>query len=640
MQDRQKNYKNMEEFIKAESGGSFRGCVELANEVLNRTGHIPTVTNIARGAGYCAFYARLSETIGIRKFFDYSVDHYSGKGKPTHKILAYAALKLFPGNPSEEEIKDAIEKSIDENMEILERDRAFINDKENVKNTTLFLMKSLVSSLDKICELLGVSKNELSPIVEQQFMDYGLHIRGIPDLILESKEKKKAAVIEWKTYGSPEMRYEEAQVVAYSLLEASRLDRPDPRKAVQGTLEKDSHSIDVLPVVIKATLKSKLGPHPFLSGDFSEESYRDFSYLMDDVTLEAEHLTSLLANTSYFVNGKTEICNVTKTWGNKEYKVNLLRLTPNQFWKGSPSKQEKWPCRTRDGRPFCNLMDPCKFYFGKNLYEQDSVDRDMWLLRFKVFENKENSLLIYRALYDIFNLFRNHQYEADAFTHLSHGGGFIYSPGDFPNKKDNIPQIIISRSGRFRVETLDNLKIADNPNSLQLQGKRKLRDFEKDNKISFVIPDGKTVLLTMMDSWNPLLSISVFAKISEVKSSSGEIEYAIDVPSTVLDFQMSIFMEYLKKQGSPEKFLMFEVNADLTQMELNSIHALQMALHENLKNNSPISSGDSTLREEKTIYDLTENQEKEIENEGIDDPEVYGLVETLTKLVKRSSEKS
>ncbi|MDS0257476.1 PD-(D/E)XK nuclease family protein [Thermoplasmatales archaeon AK] len=633
MQGREESYGSLEEFIKSQMGGGYFGCVTLAKEVLQRTGHIPTVTNIARGAGYCTYYARLSESIGIRRFFDYSVDHYSGKGKAIHKILAYSALKLFPGAPNDNEIKDAIEKAASENREILSRDRIFKTDRENILDSAYLLLKSLVSNLDRICELLGINKLELSPIVEQQFLDYDLHMRGIPDLILESMTKKKAIVVEWKTYGSSEMRYEEAQAVAYSLLEASRLGYSDPRTAVLGTLSPDSHSVDVIPVVIKASIKSQLGPHPFLGGDFSKESHMEFSYLLDDVALEAEHLTSLLANTSYF--------DINKKGGDKEYRVNLLRLTPNQLWKGKPSKQEKWPCRSRDGKPFCNLMEPCKFYFGGSQYEHDSIDSDMWLLRFKVFENKENSLLIYRALHDIFKIYKGNPLEKDAFTHLSQGGGFIYSPGDFPIKKNGIPQIIIPEKNRFRVETLDELETVDVPYSLQLRGSRKLRDFEKDEKISFVVPDGKTVLLTMMDSWNPLLSISVFAKISEVKSVGEQIEYVIEVPSTVLDFQMSIFMKYLNMHIKTSKFLMFEVNADLTQMELNSIHALQYALKESLgKESKPSPDVNMTENERKIEEELLNAQEEQIREEEIEDTESYGLVDTLAQLVKRSSEKS
>jgi hypothetical protein len=640
MQERKESYRNMVEFIKSQMGGGYYGCVTLANEVLNRTGHIPTVTNIARGAGYCTYYARLSETIGIRKFFDYSIDHYSGKGKAIHKILGFSAIKLFPGSPNDENISEIIKQVADENKELLSRDKIFNTNKESILEQAFLLLNSLVSNLDKICKTIGIAKGELSPIVEQQFMDYDLHIRGIPDLILESMEKKKAVVVEWKTYGNSEMRYEEAQAVAYSLLEASRLGLPDTRTAVLGNLTSNNHILDVVPVVIKANIKSSLGPHPFLSGDFSESSHKQFAYLLDDVALEAEHLTSLLANASYFIQGKTNICHINKKWGEKEYKVNVLSLTPNQLWKGQPSKQEKWPCRTKDGKAFCNLMVPCKFYFGGEQYKKDEVDRDMWLLRFKVFESKERSLLIYRALYDIFKIFRGSQFEEDALTYLSNGGGFFYSPGDFPSKKNGIPQIIISGSERFRVESLDKLEIVDVPQSLQLRGTRKLRNFELDEKISFVVPDGKTVLLTMMDSWNPLLSISVFARISEVRSSSEQIEYVIEVPSTVLDFQMSIFMSYLKTLKTPLKFLMFEVVADLTQMELNSINGLQVALKNGLEQDSELQSDRNEIEaEEKNEEELLEHEKAKIKDEEIDDAESDGLIDTLSQLVRRSAKK-
>ncbi|CAC12519.1 hypothetical protein [Thermoplasma acidophilum] len=615
-------------------GGSY-GCVKMAEDTLNRTGHIPTVTNIARGAGYCAYYARLSEAIGIRRFFDYSIDHYSGKGKTIHKILGLSALKLLPGSPNEETIRNTVKEVVSENQELFENDKSFKESREGVQDLAVFLLNSLISNLDRICRLLGVDKEEIYPIVEQQLIDYDLHMRGIPDLILESMEKKKAIVVEWKTYGQNEMKYEEAQAIAYSLLEASRLGLNDRKAAVLG--DRISRNIDVIPVVIKANIKASLGPHPFLADDFSEESYRDFSYLVDDVILEAEHLTLLVSDTRSFGGGNNKLCYTDMSWGGKHYKVNMLRLTPDQLFKGSPSKQEKWPCRTKNGNSFCNLMEPCKFYFGRPLYEQDDVERDMWLLRFKVFENKERSLSVYRAIYDIFKLYRNSSYEEDAMTHFRKGRGFLYSPGDFPTKINDAPLIQIKNYEKSRVELLDKLEIPDS-RSLQLRGIRKLRNFEKDNKISFVVPSGRTVLLTIMDSWNPLLSISMFGIIFEVDSSEDQIEYDIRIPSTILDFQMIIFMSYLNVK-KPTNILMFEVGVDLTQMELNSINELQRTLKKRENEGELKLNKDELEKESKTEEQLIESEGKEIEKEGIEYAESEGLLETLASLVKRSAKK-
>lgn len=639
MKERQQSFKNMEEYIKFEMGGGYYGCITLAKEVLNRTGHIPTVTNIARGAGYCTYYARLSETIGIRSFFNYAIDHYSGKGKSIHKILALASIELFPGKPNEIQLKDTIKRVINENENQFSHDKEFSENKDALAEQAFFLLNTLISNLDLICKKLDVKKEELFPIVEQQIMDYDLHIRGIPDLILESQSKKRAIVVEWKTYGESEMQYEEAQAIAYSLLEASRLGISDPRQAIIGVPKGNTGVVDVIPVVIKANIHSQLGPHPFIREDYSIESLREYTYLVDDVMLEAEHLTTLLANANSFIQGKTNICDIKKTWNGKELKVNVLRLTPGQLWKGQPKKQEKWPCRTKTGKPFCNLMEPCKFYFGKEVYTQDSVDKDMWLLRFKVFESKENSLVIYRAIYDIFKIFKDSPFETDAFTHFSNGGGFYYSPGDFPIKKEGIPQVIIASEGRFRVECLDEIKIVENPNSTQLICIRKLRDFEKDEHITFVIPNGRTALLTLSDSWNPLLSTSVFIKISNINSSENQIEYVLEVPSTILDFQMYLFMKYLRKNTSHGKFMLFEVGVDLTQMELNSIHSLQKSIKEVSSDDKTFYLDKDEIVTESRLEEKLLDKEEKIDEEEDTDPEIEGVMEVLRQLIKRSSER-
>lgn len=199
--------------------------------------------------------------------------------------------------------------------------------------------------------------------------------------------------------------------------------------------------------------------------------------------------------------------------------------------------------------------------------------------------------------------------------------------------------MIIASEGRFRVECLDEIKIVENPNSTQLICIRKLRDFEKNEHITFVIPNGRTALLTLSDSWNPLLSTSVFIKISNINSSENQIEYVLEVPSTILDFQMYLFMKYLRKNTSHGKFMLFEVGVDLTQMELNSIHSLQKSIKEVSSDDKTFYLDKDEIVTESRLEEKLLDKEEKIDEEEDTDPEIEGVMEVLRQLIKRSSER-
>ena len=656
MKVRESSFRHVEELIKSEMPRGSYGCTTLWDQILKSTGHIPVSTNIARGAGYCTFYARLSETIGIKKFFsEHSVDYYSGKGIPVHNILGLASLDLFPGVPTENDITDKIEDVIesDELKLILSKNKTFINKKDETRELAIRLMTLFVKNLSEISKLLGVHPDTLEPIVEQQFLDYDLHIRGIPDLILENKERGKAIVVDWKTFGGTEMNYEKAQVVAYSLLEAARLGYDDPYNSVLGRVLGEKPSIDVIPVIVKLSQNAKLGPHPFLANDFGPDSLLEFSYMIDDVQLEAEHLTALLANSNSIVGGsKTQICNVKKQWGENTYEINLLKWTPPQLNRGHPKTQKTWPCVTKNNKRFCNLEGengPCKFYFGKDLFTNDRVEKDMWSLRYNVFENKESSLLVYRGIYDIFKTYRPgaSELEDDAIKHIRDGKGFFFHVGGYSTKTDEVPQIVIMKpppdnsGGRIRIDSLDQIISMDTLHGFQIRGSRKLRGFELKDGINFVISSGRTALITLMDSWNPLLSISAFVRINEVQAFEDHVEYVLDTPSSILNYQLYLFMKYLERNKDRVQLLMFEVTADLTQMELNSIDALQRKLVLRPGDElGPFYLNKEEIHKE-SIYESElnkENSDKE-ELDNLEDTEKEGILDVLQQIAYRSSRK-
>jgi len=555
-----------------------------AEIILNNTGHIPIATNIAYGAGYCAYYARLSEGIGVKKlYYGDTVDKASGKGNDAHKILGLVSLipNIFEGDISDHSLE------IGNKIELLEREE-LLRDRSSPKimYDLLYTLKNYLKDFRRIIDCDG----ELFPVVEQQFLDYDLHIRGIPDLVLENRKEKKAIVIDWKTPESGLSKYEEAQVVAYSLLEAKRLGyekRNEIVDAITGKLDESTLSISdikILPVIIRASKSGrelKLKPHPVFSEENEiVERYKDFKKLVNDVLIEAEHLTLLIANQKHFNINENDT--KVKIRGRE---VKALKITPYHLWRGNPEKQDKYPCAS-NGKPICKLRHACKFYLGRGFGVHDEFDSAMWKLRYRVLDTKEKSLLIYRAIYSIFKYYG----KDDIINAIRNGNSISVNNNIINFQKGRASKIIFTEnmiSGskkkvdiiEKKVDVLDEIKPQPHNNYMFI-GKRSVRDFEKKEKIYAIIRESDPVLLSVsVDALNPLLSINMFGRIDDIEIEDDSIKYLIGIPSRVLKYQAMLFREYLNNYPEFRKnVLMFSIDVDLTHMELSAIDSLQRAL--------------------------------------------------------------
>ena len=145
---------NMEELIKHRLVTNYDGCVKIASSLLESSGHVPIVTNISMGVGYCSYYARLTEFIGVKSWLNYTVDRFSGKGRKAHELMGLSCVKIFPGYATVSESDKILEDTASEGIV------AFQNEDE--KNETLILAKalmhSLLKNLDKFCEIIGTKK--------------------------------------------------------------------------------------------------------------------------------------------------------------------------------------------------------------------------------------------------------------------------------------------------------------------------------------------------------------------------------------------------------------------------------------------------------------------------------------------------
>ncbi len=568
-------YNSVLDFIRDNAGENRNLCVEVAEQILNRTGHIPIVSNIARGAGYCSYYARLSEAVGVKKLWDHVVDRFSGKGSDTHRILGLASLYLFVDEPAADRIEQCVDRAV-------ETARPLLRDERSVDRALIIsMMMNLMQNLDRLLQTIESSIQNMVPIIEQQFMDYNFHMRGIPDLILEDRKNQKAIVVDWKTGRESPSQYESAQVICYSLMEAKRLayNREESLNAVLGNLnENQIRNVRVLPVIIRPPmLRGILPPHPVLRDDADNlrESYEQFRKIVYDVCIEAEHLTILITNQIKLTGVSPSLCEVDVPFHDGMVRrLNITRQTPRQLRHGDPQHQNRYPCVGRNGAPFCNLIRSCNFYFGE-FGEQNNYDRIMWKLRFGIFDNKEKDLLTYRALHEIFS-----HYPKEAIAEaLRRGEGIKITLGQVPFFDSSLKsRMLVSRgsdSSNFRVDVLDRID-PDPADDYALLGVRTTREYENDLDRFTVINEGKPVLVTSVDANNPLLSINAFGRIDDIEIlNDQQLVYRIGTPSKVLNYQMILFREYLRlKAGLNRNVFVFETNVDLTQMELNSIDAL------------------------------------------------------------------
>ncbi len=575
---------NMEELIKHRLVTNYDGCVKIASSLLESSGHVPIVTNISMGVGYCSYYARLTEFIGVKSWLNYTVDRFSGKGRKAHELMGLSCVKIFPDYATVPESDKILEDTTSEGIV------AFQNEDE--KNETLILAKalmhSLLKNLDKFCEIIGTKKEYLFPIAEQQFIDYKIHMRGIPDLILEDRKNGKAIVIDWKTgprAGSEPIRIynnEYAQVVAYSLLEAQRLKKPSIKESI---IAKNGH-VDILSVIIRSQDVKPESPNPVLTNDIGEKSLQRYNKIISDVLLEAEFLTILLANARADKSSRDalSLCDMKVNWSNKPQ--SMLTLMPNQHHRGKPKEQAKFPCVLPGGNYKCVVIEPCKFYYGRDFAKKEDYEKDMWRLRYNTLNKKEDSLRAYRSIYDVFKYYSSPGGGNNAIEWFLKGKGFRHNRlGSVPRSIDR-PQIVDEQSGSVisRIDVVEAGVSSEDQADFTLKLSRPIRNWE--NKAYYLIPIGKTVLIALMDSWTPFLSISLFGNVREVSQEGDRIIYEISVPSKIFRFQMHLFKQYLGKFDPNRRILMVEVSADLTQIELSAVDALQELLDpENLASN-------------------------------------------------------
>jgi hypothetical protein len=617
---------NISDYIKNKFNNEpGRRAAKLAEEILKKTAHIPVVTTIARGVGFCTYHAKLTEAIGAQSLEGHTIDRACGKGDDIHKILGLSSLKFFTGEIKN--IKEIIEESTDE----LRRHSLIQNEStlEESKIESSKLMNNLLQRIGKFEEITGMKVSDAIPIVEQQLVDYELRMRGIPDLILESRNEQKAIVIDWKTSRETPSKYEAAQVVCYALLESRRLSctKEEAIEKIAGRLERTKiTSVDILPVIIRADPSLALKPHPvFSKPEKLPGDYDEFVKLVSNTILMAQHLTLLLCNQEALTNVKPIETSGPVPWGSG--RVNYIRLTPFDIglYHGDPDTQVKYPCTA------CYIKDPCKFYYGRPFGEKEKYESLMWKLRYIMFERKEEQLLIYLALHHIFKFWSYNE----VVNMIKQGYGLVYSIGSTPWKKSRSPgRIFVKGSNgkeqRYRIDLLDEIITNPTTRPFSIEGKRAIREYEDGGSLR-VINEGRPVFIALPNyahqDISPQLSVNCFGRVDKVDiDKDGRVSYEIGLPSKVLKYQMLIFSNYIINKTLPNKdIIIVEANVDLTRMELYAIDYLHRKLGEEGKDKH------EDLRSE------IEREVTMLENSrwsGVDSDEIMDVEEYLKEILE------
>jgi hypothetical protein len=612
-------------------------CKDLIGEALKCTCHVARVRSIAYAAGFCAYYARMIEKIGV---FEVVKESISGKGKALHKILALASQSLFSKYSLTDIMKnkEVIKQVIDEAVDALDIEKGvMIKGGYRVVNPIItdsyVMMSQLLEALSRLYskKLVGA---KLFPLVEQEFIDFDDHMYGTPDLILEDLDRGKAVVVEWKSYISEGSKWSDvdiAQVVAYSIMEARRLGirgLGDVFEAILGTdrdtvkeiakiinrwkrramtsekadelivkfVEKAKRDVElklrVIPIII--TSSENFPPHPLMyKNDIAINYARRLLKLYETlrrVIIAADHLTLQLTNAEKLlaeirrqkwdeVRKSLDCCKTKEGF----YAFNY---TPCRFLRcGKPIEQGKWPCRSKRGKqicPFAGENGPCKFYFGHR--EKEEYDIVMWKLRYKVFEEKERCLLSYRAI-DILFKKMGLTWIFDNSIGKSCKGFIIDIAGEtaYVDREPTVTFYIrVLRGGgdldkiRFDIADLNNVDVETEDEGIVIR--RKLRDIEVEKGLVGVIKKGSvaTYIITPQLS-TPLLTVNSFLMVGDCDVEGEDIVYHLYNPSPFLNLIYELFKRYiriLKRYKCNAKLLLFEANTNLTLMELRAIDAL------------------------------------------------------------------
>jgi len=693
-------------------------CLSLIEKALKYTCHVARIRSVAYATGFCAYYARLIEKMGV---FEPIRENLAGKGKAIHRVLAFASQDLFMNytlnqilQKSTELISDVVDKAVE--MVSIANENELKAIREATSNLLEKLVKALRRTYTRKIVVTDLNK-KLFPIVEQEFIDFDDHMYGAPDLILEDLDNGKAIVVEWKTYtvkGTPWNNEDIAQVVAYSILELRRLgissfkslfeailgvdkdrlrdvaelarvvkkrksgqeeSKIDVRDLVNELLREAYKRIKVLPIIVSTS--DSFPPHPLMysnniNSHLTAKRLVNLYETIMGVIIASEYLTLQLTNVEALISkadklGWEDVRNSLSSYcmAPKGYIFNYTpcRSSGQGFLPcGIPKLQRSWPCKTKKGGkycPFAGADEVCKFYFDR---PREDFDKLMWWLRYKIFEEKEQSFVNYRAVDLLFKDMHMKNFILSSKAESSCKGFKVNIAGSHVSvalsKDSHTCFINIERGGeklgKVRFDIIDLKNVEEGPEEFSLIAKRKMREIERRDGIIGTVKRSVVASITYPNIVTPLLTINTFLMVRDVsvEPSSEVIEYYLYSPSVMLYFNFKLFIRYIKYLQSTNanaKLLLFEAPVNLTLMELRAVDALHRYIakikeHDDKKNiietlkdlNLTEADVNKAVELDKKVLHESERARKEFESESMLDliPAYKILRELIEKKVK------
>lgn len=596
---------------------------DLVNAYI-RTSHVVKATAVAWGACSCSFAARLMVAIGAKKI---SNENLPGKGNNVHKLLSIASIKYLNewrrgGSISESALDGIINQSIKELDDLLQvRDE---NDLNDIKNRAKRMLKNLVEILPKALQSLGVTYkyyDNLRFYAENEMIDYRSHIWGVPDLIIEHPGLRKAIIVEWKSDEGSPLETEKCQAYIYAMLEAIRLGHGETfNDLIEAIAPSNVEDTKVLPIIIRPNYAYSDHPlFPVAGKGIKPISIDELRERIRRIVVAATHLTLLIMDIDTLRFGsKAKDVEKTRdrcvvTCKNRPKPDYVFRYTPSTLPRGNPMNQRdesgdyKYPCILCPFSDKNSKLQECRFYFGS--YEKDELGRLLWLYRFKVYRERDRDMVVYRVLYEL----------ADYVNALPGFEQYLYS-GKHAGFRVNLDKGLIERTTIRRVEKMNNYSslcgaINISFGNLNVMKKVRMGVYSIDSKYS--IYEGlvlrrklmlcenlsgemprislprlrQPVLVTLIEGHvkYPTLGISLFGRVEKtllpgeededigVKCGNDEVCVVVTPISPYLRLPFKIFNHYINEYGL-NRALVVEADADLTNMDLATLHALHMSL--------------------------------------------------------------
>ncbi|MCG2865561.1 MAG: hypothetical protein L7H04_06800 [Vulcanisaeta sp.] len=585
-------------------------------EAYIRTSHVVKATAVAWGSGFCSFASRLMSALGARKV---ASGNLPGKGSNIHKLLSIASIEYL--NEWKQGIAglDDLQRVVSESLSKL-RGLVQVNDKEREEILTkaqkmLYNLLYLLP-LPQALLLLGIRPEDYGDLrfyAENEMIDYRLHIWGVPDLVIEHPRLKKAIVVEWKTDEKTPTEVEKSQAYIYAMLEAIRLGHGETfNDLIEAIAPSDVSNTKVLPIIIRPN--AAYSDHPLFPVGVREpnnkELHEKVRERIEKMVVATAHLTILLMDVDTLlygsksgskVEGTRERCVVSCNSGT----YYIFRYTPSLLPHGYPMHQMEngeyvYPCIVC---PFSNKnskLQECSFYFGSGSFDKNKLDKLLWAYRFKVYRNRDRDMIAYRVLYEL----------ADHVNTLSGFERYLYS-GRYAGFRVDLDRESIERVGigggvcgtievsfnnlgiirkRVRVGVYD----IDSSHSIYegLILRRKLMPCEDlSSETPRISLPRRAVLVTLIEDHvkYPTLGLSLFGRVektllpgeededSGVECDNDKVCVIVTPISPYLRLPFKIFSYYINEYGL-NKALVVEADADLTNIELRTLHSLHLTL--------------------------------------------------------------